>query len=79
MAARAREFAPAPGRVAFVLEGGYDLEALSRSAGAVVAAVLGEVYRPEPSTSGGPGRRAVERAGDAHRRAMEGCGTPRDS
>ena len=72
MGRRARQFAPAPGRVALVLEGGYDLGALSRSAGAAVAGALGEVYRPEPSTSGGPGRHAVERARDVYRRVMEG-------
>jgi acetoin utilization deacetylase AcuC-like enzyme len=45
-----------------VLEGGYDLGAISASAGAVAAALLGEGYRPEPATSGGPGAHAVERA-----------------
>ncbi len=69
MAARAKEFVPQPGRVVIVLEGGYDLTALSASAGAVVAAMVGETYRPEPPTSGGPGRKAVDQAGEAHRRA----------
>ena len=69
LARRARGFAPAPGRVVVVLEGGYDLDALSASTGAVMAAMLGRNYRPEPATSGGPGRRAVDQAGQAHRRA----------
>jgi acetoin utilization deacetylase AcuC-like enzyme len=69
MAARAMEFVNQPGRVVVVLEGGYDLAALSASAGAVLASFLGQNYRPEPPTQGGPGRRAVEQAGEAHRRA----------
>lgn len=52
-----------------VLEGGYDLPALTASTGAVLAAVLGETYRLEPATSGGPGKKAVDQAGEAHRRA----------
>jgi acetoin utilization deacetylase AcuC-like enzyme len=46
----------APGRVALFLEGGYDLEALAESAAAAAAATLGERYRPQPPSSGGPGR-----------------------
>ena len=60
---------PEPGRIVIVLEGGYDLPALTASTGAVLAAVLGETYRPEPATSGGPGKKAVDQAGEAHRRA----------
>ena len=69
MAARAKDFVPEPGRIVIVLEGGYDLPALTASTGAVLAAVLGETYRPEPATSGGPGKKAVDQAGEAHRRA----------
>jgi acetoin utilization deacetylase AcuC-like enzyme len=69
MAKRARDFAPQPGRTIVVLEGGYDLSALSASTGAVLAAMLGESYRPEPVTSGGPGKRAVDQASEVHRRA----------
>ncbi|HTT92398.1 MAG TPA: histone deacetylase [Acidimicrobiales bacterium] len=69
MAARAKDFAPRPGRALIVLEGGYDLAALSASTGAVLAAMLGESYHPEPATSGGPGREAVDQAGAAHQRA----------
>src|SRR5207237_6221887 len=49
-------------RVLAFLEGGYDLEALARSAGACVAGLAGLPYRPEPSTSDGPGRAVVEAA-----------------
>ena len=52
-------------RLAF-LEGGYDLDALARSAGACVAALAGEVYLPEPVTAGGPGYRIVEAAAALH-------------
>ena len=62
LAAEARGFAPRPGRLAVVLEGGYDMEAIKSSSGAVFSALLGGAYRPEASTSGGPGRQVVERA-----------------
>ena len=62
MAVRARDFAPSPGRVVVVLEGGYDLTAVTRCAGAVLSGLLGGGYRPERRTSGGPGRELVERA-----------------
>jgi acetoin utilization deacetylase AcuC-like enzyme len=61
IAMRVGQFAPAPGRLVLVLEGGYDLEALGMSAGASLSAVLGHRYRPEPSTSGGPGFEALDR------------------
>ena len=63
---RARALVP-PGRLVLVLEGGYDLDALSRSVGASAAAAVGVRYRPEPATSGGPGAEAVERASRIHR------------
>jgi acetoin utilization deacetylase AcuC-like enzyme len=50
-------------RVVMFLEGGYDLDALSRSAGACVAAMAGADHDSEPQTSGGPGRDVVEQAG----------------
>ena len=50
------------GRVLSFLEGGYDLQALALSAGAFVAALAGSDFRPEPSTSGGPGRAVVDAA-----------------
>jgi len=55
-----------PGRRLLFLEGGYDLEALARSAGACVAALVGNDYRPEPATSGGPGRAVVDAAARLH-------------
>jgi acetoin utilization deacetylase AcuC-like enzyme len=56
---RVAAYAPGPGRVIAFLEGGYDLDALARCAGATVAGLVGEDHRPEPATSGGPGRAAV--------------------
>ena len=55
-----------PGRRLLFLEGGYDLQALAASAGATVAALVGQRHRPEPSTSGGPGRDVVEAARRVH-------------
>jgi acetoin utilization deacetylase AcuC-like enzyme len=65
LAHRASEMAPAAakaGRVVVAMEGGYDLPAITRSAGAVLSAFLGGSYRPEPRTSGGPGRGVVDNA-----------------
>ncbi len=42
------------GRCVAVLEGGYDLDALSASAAATVSALAGVDHRPEPATAGGP-------------------------
>ncbi len=42
------------------LEGGYDLEALTHSAGATLSALVGGGYRPEAPTSGGPGGHVVD-------------------
>ena len=58
-------FAP-PGRRLLFLEGGYDLQALVASAGAVAAALVGERHRPEAPSSGGPGDRAVALARRIH-------------
>jgi acetoin utilization deacetylase AcuC-like enzyme len=66
LAARVRGFAPAPGRTALFLEGGYELTALRRSVGAATGALLGSAYRPEPASSGGPGASAVEAASRVH-------------
>lgn len=57
--------APAGRRLLF-LEGGYDLPALRDSAGAVAAVALGEEFRPEAASSGGPGAAAVETARQIH-------------
>jgi acetoin utilization deacetylase AcuC-like enzyme len=51
--------APGVGHLVLLLEGGYDLNAVTLSAGAVVSSMAGGNYRPEPSTSGGPGRETV--------------------
>lgn len=58
-------FAPA-GRQLMFLEGGYDLQAMIDSAGAVAAAAVGDRYHPEAPTSGGPGGEAVETARQIH-------------
>ena len=62
LASQVAGWAPRPGRVIAFLEGGYDPMALAHSAGSMVAALAGGSYRPEPSTSGGPGREAVSGA-----------------
>ena len=64
--------APEPGRLIAFLEGGYDLHALALSAGATVAAMAGQSYRPEPPTSGGPGREQVEWWAGLRQRARDG-------
>ncbi len=51
------------------LEGGYDLDALSRSATACVPVTAGAEGEDEPRTSGGPGRDVVE---EAKRRLRQG-------
>src|SRR5262249_31998759 len=56
--------APTPrvhrGRRLAVLEGGYDLDALTESTAACVAALAGERVHPERPTAGGPGRSVIE-------------------
>ncbi|HMC05359.1 MAG TPA: histone deacetylase [Actinomycetota bacterium] len=47
-------------RVLGFLEGGYDLQALALSAGAFIGTLAGVPFRPEPATSGGPGRPVVD-------------------
>lgn len=64
LAARVSALVP-PGRRLAFLEGGYDLEALAHSAGACVAALAGEQYRPEPATGGEVGRSVVDAAARA--------------
>jgi acetoin utilization deacetylase AcuC-like enzyme len=54
------------GRRVLFLEGGYDLDALAACSGATVAALVGESWRPEEATSGGPGRPVVAAAGRLH-------------
>jgi acetoin utilization deacetylase AcuC-like enzyme len=58
---RSAALAP-PGRCVAFLEGGYDLDALEGSVAAFVGALAGIDHRPEPPTSGGPGRDVVDAA-----------------
>jgi acetoin utilization deacetylase AcuC-like enzyme len=60
------------GRRLLFLEGGYDLRALADSVGASLSSLVGGDYRPEPATSGGPGRHVV----DAVRRLRDIAGWP---
>jgi acetoin utilization deacetylase AcuC-like enzyme len=50
------------GRRLLFLEGGYDLEALANSVGSSLSQLVGGRFRPEPATSGGPGRTVVDAA-----------------
>ena len=47
-------------KVLLFLEGGYDVDALAVSTAATLGALVGERYRPEPASSGGPGGEIVE-------------------
>jgi len=51
MANRLKSLVP-PRRVLVVLEGGYDLEALTYGVGATLSALLGATFRPEPASTG---------------------------
>ena len=66
LAAIARGFAPKVGRLAFFLEGGYDLGALRSSVAATLASMVAAPHVFEPTTSGGPGTDAVARAHAIH-------------
>jgi acetoin utilization deacetylase AcuC-like enzyme len=68
LTARIVALAPARRTVVF-LEGGYDLDALRDSVVATVSTLLAAPARPEPATSGGPGRSVVRAALDLHQRA----------
>lgn len=57
--AELRDMVPA-GRLLVFLEGGYDLEALTRSTASTVAALAGERLTPERPTRGGPGGDVVD-------------------
>jgi acetoin utilization deacetylase AcuC-like enzyme len=61
LATRVARLVPA-GRLAIVLEGGYDFAALTHSAGATLAALVGVDYRPEPASTGGIGMPTVTAA-----------------
>jgi acetoin utilization deacetylase AcuC-like enzyme len=66
------DFAPAPGRLALFLEGGYDLEALRSSVAATLGALVG---RPDPAgvrtSGGGPGLAQLQEADETRRRALD--------
>jgi acetoin utilization deacetylase AcuC-like enzyme len=58
------------GRRIVMLEGGYDLDALTACTAGVLSVLAGATIAPERTespTSGGPGRREVERIGDLWR------------
>ena len=62
-----------PGRTILFLEGGYDLDALSSSVTTTIAALAGVgSHRPEPPSTGGPGRHVVDEVAQVRRRALEG-------
>ncbi len=58
LTARAMRLAP-PGRRIFFLEGGYDLEGLTASVAATLAALVGESLRPEPFSRSSLNQRAA--------------------
>jgi acetoin utilization deacetylase AcuC-like enzyme len=78
LARTVRQYVPSPGRLAFVLEGGYDLEALRVSVGAVLAAALGEPVRAEAPSSGGPGIDDLAKAREARLRAFDAAEAGRE-
>jgi acetoin utilization deacetylase AcuC-like enzyme len=57
------QFTPSPGRLAFFLEGGYDLVALRASVRATLGAVLDVSVDAENPSRGGPGMDEVRLAG----------------
>ena len=75
-------YAPLPGRLAFFLEGGYDLGALRSSVAATLGAVLELRHGVEAPTTGGAGTDEVHRAAVERRIALrvarEGAITERD-
>ena len=71
LSTRVARFALRPGRVVAFLEGGYNLAALAASVGATAAALLGERYRPEAPSSGGPGTDRIAQAAASHELAQQ--------
>ncbi len=71
LAVLATSFAPDPGRLAFFLEGGYDLEALQSSIHATLAATLDLSFTFEPLSSDGQGAEHVHRIGRERQVALE--------
>jgi acetoin utilization deacetylase AcuC-like enzyme len=69
----AGQFAPA-GRLAFFLEGGYNLQALRSSITATLASALGDNRADEAPSSGGPGHEVVTRDAALRAAALERAG-----
>ncbi|MCB0969912.1 MAG: histone deacetylase [Acidimicrobiales bacterium] len=68
-----------PGRRLLFLEGGYDLDALGRSTGAVLSALVDDgAYRPEGASSGGPGDEVCDVALKIRGAAADGYLQPPD-
>jgi acetoin utilization deacetylase AcuC-like enzyme len=65
MTARLAKLVP-PGRRLLVLEGGYDLDALTASTAGCMAALAGVGLHPEQPTGGGPGCAVVDRVRSIH-------------
>lgn len=61
MALRLQALVPAR-RLLVVLEGGYNLEALTYSTGSTLSALVGQRYRPEPASGGEIGRGTISAA-----------------
>ena len=61
LALRLQQLVPAR-RLLVVLEGGYDLQALTYSVGSTLSALLGERYRPEEISTGEVGIRTITAA-----------------
>lgn len=70
LASVAADFAPGPGRVVLFLEGGYRLDAVRRSLAATVGALMGDTYRVDEPTLGGPGEDVVRAVGVMRRRVL---------
>jgi acetoin utilization deacetylase AcuC-like enzyme len=66
------EYAPRPGRLVVVLEGGYSLEGLRSSVAATLGALTGTAPTAgfEPATAGGPGAEFVDSAARVRARAV---------
>jgi acetoin utilization deacetylase AcuC-like enzyme len=63
LTARVAAFAPRTGRLVAFLEGGYGLDGLRDSVASSLPALIdGPPVRPEPASSGGPGRAVVDAA-----------------
>jgi len=71
LATRVAGLAPAPGRVALFLEGGYDLPALRRSVAATVGRLTGAFETNEGPTHGGPGAETIGAVETVRRRAED--------